>query len=1284
MKLVRIELQGFKSFVDRTVLDFSSGITAILGPNGCGKSNIVDAVRWVLGEQSPKTLRGDRMEDIIFKGTTKRKPVGLAEVSLTFNNEDRGLPIEFDEVSVKRKVTRDGGSDYFLNGSLCRLKDLRDLFYDSGVNNASYSIIEQAMINIVLDEHAQELRRLIEEGSGITKYKARRKETQRKLDRTDQDLLRLNDIIEEIDREVRSLRYQVGKAKRHQRLFNQIRALDLLIADRQRRDFDGEESALRQKLAELQTLAEADSGELASLRAEIEAVRPALDERQAERKLLEEARQAYEEELQETERRVLSLEHRIEDYDRRLTDNQESLVSTQQRQEEIHGQIHDLNEHLNGLNAEIEQSAQYLRQKREDLQLLDKRLASDRDALDKATQLNLEFIETDAVQQSHLRELQVKQENRQDRITALNSQREQLQQDNRTTDEFLTREAETLDRLNRRRRQLLQDLARLEREEGDLLASATEIQEDIAKLMAKREAVNSRFELLKRIKEEYQGYGRGAQQLLQNHTGDGRIWGGLADQLQVDTEYTVAFETLLAELLDAVIVDGTGTAMDLVAELRQQENGPASFLCGTSTAGGTEVRVPSPGRPAREVVHGKAADIPAIKRLLGATALFESDDDAVEAAVNHAGPMPLVCLSRSGLLITSDGMVRGGRGKREEAGLLGRGEKLEKLTAEIAACDREMEAWQQRQEKGRQRSSEVRDAIVRGRGELSVLDEDLRNLHVEVGQHQSRRQANERRLGDLEREQTNLAAELTSLTEEEAALSGHLAESGRQRNSSTTRLDEQRHAMADLEHEREKIRTEVEELRLVHERQEGRQRETEATLAHLRESVAELGVQQDRLGQESELGRRERETLREELSVRRQQLDEGLTERERRRQLVRVATDAIQDLHDKTAAWHERIKEIEDKRNSCREDMHAVQTNLATLDVRRKNLHDRIAEQYEGSFTDLVRDLDPNHIPRQLERDGNVFQLEQAQALLSECRDKLGRLGPVNQLALEEYETKKARLEFLEGQRADVLKAKEDLITAINRINRTARRLFGDTFEEVRRNFIAVFQTLFEGGRADLQLLRTDDPLESNIHIIAQPRGKVVNHVGLLSGGERCLTALSLLFAVYLVKPSPFCMLDEVDAPLDDANIQRFVKMLREFSKNTQFLVVTHNKLTMETANHLYGVTMMEQGCSSIVSVTFDDVAETQSDAELSDAIATRRRDLDRSESVRAILADEDKPPAVRFTLDAAEPSTSVGGIRVEDTTLGETELEKSDDSAPVTKEKASEAIPAHEMEAEQ
>ena len=317
------------------------------------------------------------------------------------------------------------------------------------------------------------------------------------------------------------------------------------------------------------------------------------------------------------------------------------------------------------------------------------------------------------------------------------------------------------------------------------------------------------------------------------------------------------------------------------------------------------------------------------------------------------------------------------------------------------------------------------------------------------------------------------------------------------------------------------------------------------------------------------------------------------------------------------AGWHERVQAIEKQRGGFRDQAHEMETLLATLDVQRNNLEERIEEQYKGAFAALLDSVQPEDVPRELEMDEGVFQIEQAAELLEAKRQKISSLGPINHLALEEYETKKERLEFLEHQRDDVEKARDDLTNAITEINRTARKRFVQTFEEVRRNYIAVFQTLFKGGRADLQLIRTEDPLESNLQVMAQPTGKVIDNVSLLSGGERCLTALSLLFAVYLVKPSPFCMLDEADAPLDDVNIGRFVNMLREFSNNTQFLVITHNKLTMETANHLYGVTMMEPGISNIVSVSFHDVAETQSDQELSKAIADRRREIDRKRDER-------------------------------------------------------------------
>jgi chromosome segregation protein len=418
-----------------------------------------------------------------------------------------------------------------------------------------------------------------------------------------------------------------------------------------------------------------------------------------------------------------------------------------------------------------------------------------------------------------------------------------------------------------------------------------------------------------------------------------------------------------------------------------------------------------------------------------------------------------------------------------------------------------------------------------------------------------------------------------------------------------------------------------------------------------------------RLREEMELFRRELEEMERDIIGRRESVSEGIGERERRRRLVQAATESIAGLHEETNVWVDRVKEIEDLRNNVREQLHESETELATMDVRRSNLVERIEEQHKGRFRELIRSLDHEMLPQELEFDQDVFNEDQARTLLGQARHKLSGLGAVNHLAVEEYETKRERLNFLEAQLADVEKARDDLTSTIHKINITARKLFQETFEEVRRNYIAVFQTLFEGGRADLLLEATDDPLEAGIRILAQPKGKRVDHIRLLSGGERCLTALSLLFAVYLVKPSPFCLLDEADAPLDDANVDRFVRMLREFSGNTQFLVVTHNKLTMETANHLYGVTMMEEGVSNLVSVSFKDVAESQDDAALANAIAKRRREVDDHVAEEAVVADDE---AVSAAADH-EMRFDMADVQVEDETPAEDTA--SDDDAVVSED---------------
>ncbi len=1229
MKLKTIEMQGFKSFVERTKLEFDEGITAILGPNGCGKSNVVDAIRWVLGEQSAKALRGGKMDDVIFKGTTKRRAVGMAEVTLTFTNDDRAIPIDYNEVSIKRRVTRDGGSDYFLNGSHCRLKDLRDMFFDSGVNNTSYSIIEESMIKQILNENNHELRHLLEEGSGITKYKARRKETQRKLDRTQNDLIRLYDIVEEIGREVRSLQRQVGKARRHQNLFTEIRCLDLTVAARRHMALDNRETEARDQLQGFRTQAETGVGELSELQARIETSRPQIEERTAEKLQLESALEAFEEELQETERQVLVLEHRIDEHQRRIKDNTSSIEEAEIRQKDIEGQIERMSQSLSDIEDELESSGVMVEEKSEGLQIMESQLLADRASLDDATARNLQVIEQDATQRSFLRELRVRQDNRQERMTRLVENRAEILREGHEAEEALHSLKSVTDEIVGRRSTLLETLATSERRETDLEMNASSLQEKVTVLSGQREAAKSTHDLLNRLHAQYEGYGKGPKEILKRHGNEDRVTGGLADLLQVDRADTGALEILLDELLEAVVVDGIGSALEMVRELRQDKIGEARFLCSGNFASGAAVDLSlvSGGSPALDVVGGKGTELPALRSLLARSVVFDTDEQAAEAASSYQAAGVLVCVSREGLLITSDGTVRGGsRDSAADGSIIGRKEKLAELAEEIQNLEDRLVQAREKVSMNRSEREDLRESLINGRGALSALDEELNSKQVLAARLQHKRDGAGTRAGEMEGERARLAEEVVELERQEEELTDQLAESGRQRDSSTMQRDELRSRVEDAEMQRDDARSQVQEMRLTHQRRESQKRETEAALGHLRNNVAELFSRRERLAQEIEVGSQSITSMSEELEGKRTLMSHGIEERSRRRQVVGAATEGIQKLHEETGVWHQRVQEIEKSRGGYRDQAHAMETELATLDIKRNNLEERIEEQYKGNFKDLLASLKEEDLPKELEIEEGVFQLDQAEELLASKRQKIGSLGPINHLALEEYDTKKERLDFLEGQRDDVEKARDDLLQAITEINRTAKKRFVQTFEEVRRNYIAVFQTLFKGGRADLKLLKTDDPLDSNLKITAQPTGKVIDTVSLLSGGERCLTALSLLFAVYLVKPSPFCVLDEADAPLDDANIARFVNMLREFSRNTQFLVITHNKLTMETANHLYGVTMMEPGCSNIVSVSFHDVAATQSDHELGNVIANKRLTIDSSEEAREAEERKNNP----------------------------------------------------------
>lgn len=1241
MKLKRVEMFGFKSFVDRTVLNFDDGITAILGPNGCGKSNIVDAIRWVLGEQSAKQLRGEKMDDIIFKGTAKRKSVGLCEVVLVFSNENRGLKIDFDEVAVKRRVTRDGAGQYFLNNSPVRLKDLRELFFDSGVNNTAYSVIEQEKISRVLQDNSQEVRLLIEEGAGIIKYKAKRKEAQRKLDQTEQDLLRLRDIIEEIGREVRSLQRQVGKARRYRKLYQQNRVLDLMLARRSVVEMEQRTKELSDKKQEMTVLLEADSGELSGLRAKIESTRPAVEEREAERQGLEESLRAFETELQNSEQRVLLLEHRVEDHRKRLEDNTTELSSVRSRREKMQSELLDLKSRKTDVAASVDILKRDVATMQEDLDLMESRFSKDRQSLERASQMNIEFIEQDSHGKSELREIEVRIENRREQLRSLD--REQLElsekQEQETSDfgGLETRQEE----LSGNRNVLLQELSGIEKQREEQRELIDTLNREDASLEANLESLKNKRELLKKIKDSFHGFGGAAKAVLQKNRDNQNVIGSLADNISVDSEWNSAVETVLSGLLDSVVVDSSETAIQLVAELRKSNSGVANFLLSGSLKSAPDGDAPAGGKSALEVVSGPGLDSSHLNWLLSRTWLYADDNNAVMAAASHSTNEHCFYVSRSGLLVSSDGIIRGGQGQSEEVSMLGRGDKLEEIDNNVVQLTEKLSQNLASLETARDLSKELSLKVESGKNQLSELDVEISTAHGNLAGARSRKEAGDLRLLAIVNEQNEAKSSVENYEQQKEKLIESLNTAGRQRNDSGILLDDLKTKVQSGERSRDALRSNISELKLDYSNKQGELRELDTALEHRRETVASLDSSEERLIQENDQDSNEIKLMEVEREEKRKIVSDGVDERERRRLLVRTATDSISTIHNETAAWHDRVKEIEDKKIGCREGVHEAETELATIEVRAANIVERIEDQYKGTFRELVRSIDPEAIPKELEMDEGVFQVSQATSILEDGRRKIGSLGAVNHLAVEEYEQKSERFNFLEEQLADVEKARNDLTSTIGQINRTASDMFQTTFEEVRKNYIAVFQTLFNGGRADLVQLRTDDPLESQIKVVAQPKGKRVDQIRLLSGGERCMTALSLLFAVYLVKPSPFCLLDEADAPLDDENVTRFIKMLEEFSQGTQFLVVTHNKLTMEAANHLYGITMMEKGVSSLVSVNFKDVADAaDDDLALGKAIAARRNEIDLVENkisedeADALIAKEEKS---RITMEAGE-----------------------------------------------
>jgi chromosome segregation protein len=1173
MRIKRLEIIGFKSFVDKVSLDFQQGITGVVGPNGCGKSNIVDAIRWVMGEQSVKNLRGRQMEDIIFAGSDSRKPLGMAEVSLVFSTEDGRVPakyLSFSEIQVTRRLYRDGDSEYFINKTPCRLLDIAELFMDTGVGAKAYSIIEQGKIGMILLSKPEERRFLIEEAAGVTKFKSRKQVALRKIDVTRQNLVRLGDIISEIRRQLNALQRQAKKAEKFRTYREELKEIELLFATRQylaadeaRIQVDAERSAVGQRSTALAT--ELERADLA-----LEEKRIALLEGEKGLTLAQEGIYRGKADIQAAENRLEFQRRELANMERHHSRFSEELVILERQLTEAEAELITLQDRRGLFAAESNSEEELLQSRGGEL---DQQLAKEGELQRRLEDIRRELFST----LSEIAQCGNQRSNANRRLEAL---QEKMARDQRENETLGARKNEVQGRISGLEQSCLQLKEEREGEARRLVAMQEDdqrirerIQQVVSDQLSRRDELSrkeSRLHSLQELETQFAGYGQGVRTLMLSERFKGRFAGVVADLLETDADCEALVEAVLGEKLQYLVSDTTEIAIEAIGHLKESGAGRSSFVMADAKGGSDRLPLDGAEHLLNKVsIRKDYRD--ALEPLLNGIYLTKDLTTAFDLATGYPH---LTFVTHEGDMVRSGGIISGGsldgggpgliHGKREireltqEVSTLG--DTLRALDADHSGLKSELAAIESGQRDAQQRlhNSELR--LVNLEKDLQQASEELKRIDERIA------------VKGLEDEQSreerdSLTAELQQLAGQESAAIGR-----RQAfEDSTTALQ------AELDEQRRSIELAREVVTTLKVRAAALKEKFEANLKGITR-VEELAVDlRSRIEtHKKELAKSGSEQ--EEMRVAIAQVETSLKELLAGQVAVEASFVSVRERYEvSAAAVHEeegRVKEI-------RTIYDEVRQKEGELNLRSTELAMKLRHQ-ESSVRDRHRLEIAEVIP--LYRDAEVDE-EASQARQQELQRLIDEIGDVNLMAIEEYQELEGRHQFLSSQREDLEESLRSLQKAIQRINVTTRKRFLETFHLVNTKFQEIFPRLFCGGNATLRLTDEENLLETGIEIIVQPPGKKLQSVSLLSGGEKALTAVALIFSIFLIKPSPFCLLDEVDAPLDDANIGRFNDMVQEMTTFSQFIIITHNKVTMGVADTLYGVTMEEPGVSKLVSV---------------------------------------------------------------------------------------------------
>lgn len=1186
MILKEISLHGFKSFARPVSLDFSSPLTAVVGPNGSGKSNIVDAVRWVLGEQSPTTLRGSQMADVIFSGSDSRKAMKEARVSLKIDNSKNILPHDEDEVTITREVDQDGKGSYIINGKNARLKDIEDLLYDTGLNQDAYSIVGQGRVEAILQSRPEKLRQLFEEAAGISRHRNRKEEAEKRLDKTARDLERVNDLINEIQRRLGPLENKAEKARKYKKLYNQLKEIEVSYLCQQLGKYDDQEAELNKRADKLRT--------------RLHKLQKQLETEEVKETNLKEKVADIETEKDELVDKYYQFKTRVQEIENNLkvmSERRQSLLKEKDRLKAEEAEI----------NSEIEKTAGQL-------DGLSGHLDSGRDKLENY-QLKLEEV-CRALEDNARRQVYLKarsKENQSQKLMASQSELKEelaeLQEREQSYFRQVTRLRQSLNQLDDQLEAIAQKESQLESRGRELVDQINEHQDKIAELNNKQQAVQaeydqlkekenkaqqeynrtrSRWQALKKMADKGEGYYRGVRSVWQNEKLDGII-GPVAELITTPEKYEEAIATALGSRLQQVVVEDDSTAQKAIQYLKNEQKGRATFLP-LNMINGRKINPDRYNLNQQEGYLGLGSDLieyearleEIVKYLLGRTAIFNDLKTATKAAKASGKRFKIVTLE--GEIINPGGAMTGGSQRKDTAQLLSRQRQLEELTEQGKA--------------NRQQLSQIRSKLNEKETELQRLNSDksgvqegLADLREELKVCQTRLNNSQERKDELDSEVDSVNGELKTELKSLDAIKDKKEETELKLDKVQNQASQQESKQADIDrilqetiNYENRLQRTYQQLQLELARQEEQissrrrqlsQQETE--LLEYKDRLKEINQELERIESELETQSERQQEFKNRKADTEEKKAEAGSKKEAAQEKLNATKKELDKLTENLKLDRKEEKELED-------EIHQIQLKTGKLKARQERIIGRLEDKYS---------LGPEEAARQVAEEDNSIkdnsEVEDPAAAIKKLEKKINALGQVSLGAIDDYRELKERHDHLQSEQEDLNQAKEAIEEVIADLEEKMSVLFYETYQEVNEHFKDIFTRLFMGGEAYLELSEPDDLLNTGVEISASPPGKRLQKLSLLSGGEKAMTAISLVFAFLKVKPSPFYILDEIDAPLDDANIEIFADFIQEFVEDSQFILITHRKQMMAAADCIYGVTMAESGISRLVSLNLED-----------------------------------------------------------------------------------------------